>query len=124
MKPLKVVALCVVVLAAGVFSGWRLALVFHRPQFEHHGWLVSQYHGTYSIYAYGAANEDIEEKIRQITGDSDARGFAIPSIGHYKLYLYVPRKLTEDEDKLLREFTSERLGHHEVEYARAIEKRT
>lgn len=124
MKPIKVVVLCVAILAVGVGSGWCMAVAFHRPQFEHHGWFVSQYHGTYSIYAYGAANEDLEEKIRQITGDSDSRAFAIPSIANYKLYFYVPRSLTAEEDKVMREFADERLGYHEAEYAKAIEKKT
>lgn len=124
MKPLKVVVLCVAALAVGVGSGWRLAVAFHRPQFEHHGWSRSQFHGTYSIYAYGAANEDLEEKIKQVTDDSDSRAFAIPSIGSYHLYYYIPRRLTDAEDQTMREFATERLGHHDAEYAKAIEKKT
>jgi hypothetical protein len=116
MKTLTIIITGVIFLAVGLIAGWRLAITCHQPRFEHHAWAVSQFSGTYSIYAYGAVNGELESKIREITGSFDARAFVIPHTGFYQLYYYIPNSLTQKEDRMMHEFVQERLGHYDLEY--------
>ena len=120
---LRLLFFTAVTLACGFAGGWFGAIAYHGPRFEHSGWFISQFHGSYSTFAFGATNADLESKIKELTGDDRARAFAVPSIGSYVIYYYAPQRLGGKQDEELRSYVEDRLGKHEADWGKANEKK-